>query len=174
MNRLNRYGKRKHKDEIGPQVATTSRDRDPANLSMGLPLSDRGQALAETAVSLSLFLMVVMGIFSFGIVFYQYLTLTSAVGSGAQNLQQIASTTSDPCADTLTAIEDAAPNLKTSSLGLTVVANGTTYSGTSCSGVTPASKSSVTVTATYPCNYKIINFVYSSCLLSASSTEYIY
>ena len=53
---------------------------------------------------LPLLLLVFTGIFDFGIAYYNQLTLTQAVGAGAQYLQQIRTSTTDPCADTLTAI----------------------------------------------------------------------
>ena len=147
--------------------------------------NDEGQALVEVAVSVSLLMMVLTGIFAFGTAFYNKLVLTQAVGAGAQYLQQIRTSTSDPCTDTFTAIKNAAPNLTPSKIGLTLILDGTssstitstTVSASTCS--TYASKMvqavPATVTATYPCSLSFFGFTSSSsCTLSATVTEYVY
>jgi Flp pilus assembly protein TadG len=146
---------------------------------------DEGQALVEVAVSVSLLMMVLTGIFAFGVAFYNKLMLTQAVGSGAQYLQQIRTSTSDPCSDTFTAIKNAAPNLTPSKIGLTLILDGTssstisstTVTATTCSTYASKMVQSVpaTVTATYPCSLSIFGFTSSSsCTLSATVTEYVY
>jgi hypothetical protein len=122
-------------------------------------------------------LMVMTAICTFAIGFNNQLTLTSAVGAGAQHLQLIRTTTFDPCADTLTAIENAAPGLAPSKIGLSFNLNGTTVSGNSCSGNQAylAQGQPVTVTAKYPCTLAIYGTRFASgCQLSASATEYEY
>jgi Flp pilus assembly protein TadG len=149
--------------------------------------NEHGNILVEIAVSLPLLLLVFMGIFYFGIAYNNQLTLIQAVGSGAQHLQQIRTTTSDPCADTLTAIENAAPTLAPGSISLLLNMNGTQYptSGTpatslSCSGYQTdlVPQEPVTVTATYPCSLPILftrgTTWISTCSLSATVTEYEY
>jgi hypothetical protein len=114
---------------------------------------------------------------TFAIGFNNQLTLTSAVGSGAQYLQLIRTTTTDPCQDTLTAIENAAPSLTPSSITLSFSLNGTPVSGNSCAGDQSdlAQGQPVTVTAKYPCALAIYATKFATgCQLSASVTEYEY
>jgi len=99
------------------------------------------------------------------------------VGSGGQYLQTIRTSTTDPCAATIAAIEGAAPNLHSANISMTLTMNGTKVSGNSCSGDQSdlVEGGSVTVYASYPCNL----FVYglnlgTSCKLQAQVTEYEY
>ena len=139
----------------------------------------RGQALAETAVSLVFLLMIMTGIFSIGIAIARDIQLTQAVGAGAQYLQQIRTTTSDPCADTYNVITTSAPLLQSDSITVTVNMNGTTpsQSGNSCAGAQSylVMGAPVTVTATFPCDIKVYGVdIFSSCHLQAQVTEYEY
>jgi Flp pilus assembly protein TadG len=138
----------------------------------------KGGSLVEMAVALPMLLAVVTGIFTFGIAFYNQLTLTSAVGAGAQYLQVIRTSTSDPCADTFTAIKAAAPGLNASKISLKFNLNGTAATGDSCPGdqVDLVQGSQVTVSATYPCS---LAGVYGakftgSCELASKVSEYEY
>jgi len=137
----------------------------------------QGSALVEIALVLPMLLAIITAICAFGVAFNNQLTLTSAVGAGAQYLQLIRTTTTDPCADTLTAIENAAPNLTPASINLTFSLNGTSVSGQSCSGdqTDLVQGQPVTVTATYPCALPIYGTSFSTgCQLSAKVTEYEY
>lgn len=138
---------------------------------------ERGSALVEFALILPAMLAVITAICTFGIAFSNELTLTNAVGAGAQYLQLIRTTTSDPCADTLSAIEAAAPNLKPSSISLSFSLNGTTVRGNSCAGDQSylVQGQPITVSATYPCALAIYGTTFSSaCQLSAKVSEYEY
>jgi Flp pilus assembly protein TadG len=142
---------------------------------------EEGSALVEVALTMPILMAAITAVATFAIGFNNQLTLTSAVGSGAQYLQLIRTTTSDPCAQTLTAIENAAPSLTGSSIKLSFNFNGTVVTGNSCPNATSdlAQLQPVTVSATYPCVISIMpmgygtNFV-SSCQLSAKVTEYEY
>lgn len=138
---------------------------------------EEGGALVELAMTLPILLALLTAIVSFGIAFSNQLTLTQAVGTGAQFLQQIRQTTSDPCADTLNAVSQAAPTLKKSNISLSITMNGSTISGSSCSGSQSnlVQGQPVTVAATYPCNLQIYGVKLSStCNLGAQVTEYEY
>ncbi len=142
-----------------------------------LQSESEGNSLVEMALALPVFLAVVTGIFAFGIAFNNELTLSNAVGSGAQYLQQIRSTTTDPCADTLSAIEAAAPGLQGSNISLTFNFNGTAASGNSCAGdeADLVQGAPVTVTATYPCTLSIYGTRFTTaCQVAAKVTEYEY
>jgi len=104
--------------------------RSPGQRRLALLLSgEQGQAMVELTLTLPAMLMVMTAIFTFGIAFNNQVTLNNAVGLGGQYLSSIRSTTSDPCADTLKAIEAAAPNLTAANITLTININGTPESG---------------------------------------------
>ena len=139
---------------------------------------EHGSILVEIAISMPLLLLMFTGIFDFGIAYNNQLTLIQAVGSGAQYLQQIRTTTTDPCADTLTAIENAAPTFISSKISLTLNLNGTTETNkTTCSGAQQylAQQEPVTVTATYPCSLPLVftrgTTWASACTLTATVAE---
>jgi Flp pilus assembly protein TadG len=138
-----------------------------------------GGPLVEIALTVPVLLGVLTGICTFGIAFSNQLTLTQAVGSGGQLLSQIRTTTTNPCADTFTAIKNAAPNLTSSKIAVTVTMNGTTptQTGNTCSGAQTnlVQGGPVTVSATYPCSLSIYGVSFgSSCQLQAKVTEYEY
>ena len=137
----------------------------------------QGSVLVEIALVLPMLLAVLTAICAFGVAFNNALSLTSAVGLGAQQLQLIRTTTSDPCADTLSAIKAAAPSLQGSSINLSITMNGTTVTGSSCSGDQSdlVAGGPVTVSATYACALPIYGTTFSkACQLSAKVTEYEY
>jgi Flp pilus assembly protein TadG len=148
---------------------------------------EHGSILVEIAISLPLLLLMFTGIFDFGIAYYNQLTLSQAVGSGAEYLQQIRTSTTNPCADTLTAIENAAPTLAPGKIALAITMNGTSEPSTgtpttnlSCSGAQSylTQQTPVSVTASYPCSLPIVftsgGTWISTCQLSATVTEYEY
>jgi len=168
------------KEQIGLDGQTRS-------LSIGrrvrayLRRGEEGQAMVEMALILPALFAVMTAVFAFAIGFGNELTLTGAVGAAGQHLTTIRTTTSDPCADTLAAIEQAAPNLTPSKINLTLSLNGTTETGTSCpsgAAIMEAkgfSGDPVTVTATYPFTLPIMNFKGGlGWVLSATVTEYSY
>jgi Flp pilus assembly protein TadG len=147
-----------------------------------------GNSLVEFTLTLPVLMAVLVAIFQFAIAFNNQLTLTQAVGVGAQYLQTIRTTTSDPCKDTYTAITNSAPRLvpvgnPATGVSLTLTMSGTPVSGSTCSGDQSdlVSGSPVTVSATYPCNLTLFGInlagVYKwafTCNLSAQVTEYEY
>jgi Flp pilus assembly protein TadG len=144
---------------------------------------EEGQTIVEFAFVVPVLLAVLLGIFQCGILFGNNIQLTNAIGAGAQYLQQIRTTSTDPCSDTFTAIKNAAPSLNPSSIGLhfTFTSSSgtqTTASGTSCSGdeADMGQGEPVTVTATYPAAMTImgIRFLPSGFLLSQTITQYEY
>jgi Flp pilus assembly protein TadG len=140
--------------------------------------SDEGGALVEIAFVLPILGSLVLGIFTVGVMFANDLDLTEATGSGAQYLQLIRTSTTDPCNDTFTAIKNAAPSLVPANITLKFSLNGTPVNGTSCSGDQSdlVAGEPVSVTAYYPCNLTIygVNFAPAGCTLSASASEYEY
>ena len=144
---------------------------------------EQGQSMVEFALVMPAMLAVITATFTIGIAFYQQMTLNSAVSAAAMDVQTIRQTTSDPCKDTLTALEAAAPSFTAAKIGLTVTINGAAQTGYTCTSATStlvaAQGQPVTVTATYPCFLSIMNAGYgthfvSNCQLSAKATVYEY
>jgi Flp pilus assembly protein TadG len=137
-----------------------------------------GSTLVEMALSLPIMLTVLMGIFTFSIALYQKLELAEAISTGGRVLAT-ARGQSDPCGMATSAINAAAPTLKSSSISLTYTLNGVTTSGTSCSagvGVSNANMilgGNAKVVATYPCVIAAYKFVFPSCTLTSGVTEVV-
>lgn len=155
---------------------------------------DDGQSLVEFGLVLPLLLLVLSGIFSFGIVFNQFQILTNATNDSARAFALSAnggatSTTSsapngDPCAYVNTIVLADAPSLNSSNLKYTIVytvtstTTSTTYTGTgssapTCAGITMNSGDTVQVTVKYPVTTSIFQWATKSLTLSSSSTELV-
>jgi Flp pilus assembly protein TadG len=150
---------------------TRHRDR------MRLFTRETGNALVEFAFVLPMMMVVITGLYSFGVTLSNQIALTQATGAGAQYLITLRGNTTDPCADTLTAIQSAAPNLNTSALNLTLTMNGVAVSGNSCAGQSSSlmQGQAVTVATTYPCSLLIYGLnLGSGCQLAAQVTEFEY
>jgi Flp pilus assembly protein TadG len=140
---------------------------------------EEGGALIEIALTVPVLLGIVTGVCTFGIAFSNQLSLTQAVGSAGQYLSQIRTTSTNPCADAFKALKNAAPNLTSGNIVMTVTMNGTTptQTGNSCAGsqTNLVQGSPVTVYATYPCTLAVYGVSFASgCQLSAKVTEYEY
>jgi len=122
------------------------------------------------------------GIFTFGIAFNNYLTLTDAVNVGGRALAISRGQTTDPCATAATAVSNAAALLSPSNISYSVVLNGAAYSGSSCSSGSTSTGAAgnlvqgttAQVTATYPCNLSVYGINYApSCTLTARVAELV-
>lgn len=141
---------------------------------------EQGGSLVEFAMVFPILMMIVTAIFTFGIAFNNYVTLTDAVGVAGRQLAISSLQTLDPCSTAATAVYKAAPLMSQSNLTFTLVLNGTTYNGATCSSASQSvgaasnlqSGDDATLTVTYPCNLTIWGKNYApSCTLSASTTE---
>ena len=140
---------------------------------------ESGGPLIEFAFVLPLMMACLTAIFTFGIAIYNALVLTQATGTGAQYLQTIRSTVTDPCAQTFTAITNAAPTLTPGNITLTIQINGgTATTAKTCTGQATtlgnAMGDPVMVSTTYPCTLVIYGLNLGGCQLSAKVTEYEY
>jgi Flp pilus assembly protein TadG len=143
-----------------------------------------GQAAVEFALVLPILLIVLTGIFWFGITLNHYLQLTNAVGIGGE-LLSVSRGAADPCAAATQAIANAAPLLNSANLAYTIVltpqgGTGASYSS-SCSSATLATGENAQVTVTYPCTLPLSIFSLPplftihtpSCTLKAQVTELV-
>ena len=142
--------------------------------------AEQGQSVVEFALVLPLLLLVVVGIFKFGVAFNHYLTLTDAVRSGARQLAlergQGAGNPVFPCTDTRDRVLAAAGSLDPSQVTITIQVNylPDPYVTPPGSGTCAALSASnpATVSASYPCELTILGIdFFPSCHLTASATE---
>lgn len=139
-----------------------------------------GSALVEMALAFPVMLIAVSGILGFGLMLNQDIQLNNAVKIGAQYLSDRRGNTTDPCADTISAIEAAAPNLQSSQMTFSITINGNTpntfakgATATCTGGVTELNSAQyqpLIVQATYPCSVAVYgnsNILGSSCTLTA-------
>ena len=132
--------------------------------------------MVEFSLVLPVLLLVVFGIFTFGIAFSNFLVLEAGTNVGARQLAISRSTSTPvPCAPAASAIITATPTLTGSSLTFYFVLNGTAYSGTTCTSAASnmAQNAVAKVTVTYPCNLTSYKWSYGACTLTASTAEMI-
>jgi len=135
----------------------------------------RGGALVETAVSLPVILLLMTGIFSFGIALYQKLALAEAVSAGGRVLAAERGDT-DPCQTTTNAIYGAAPTLSRSNLTISYVLNGVAVGTgvTTCSGTTNlVNGGTAQIIATYPTTIGVYGKNWGSFNLGTQITEVV-
>ena len=116
-----------------------------------------GQTMTEFALVMPILLFLLLAIVQFGVVFNNYVTLTDAVRAGARK-GAVARRLSSPQTVTETAVRNAATDLKSSDLQVTVTS--TFVQGTD-----------VTVEATYPYDIKVLGLVVKSGRLHSTMTE---
>jgi Flp pilus assembly protein TadG len=134
-----------------------------------------GTAAVEFGLIAPALLLVLLATIQFGIAMNNYLELTDAVRVGCRQFA-IGGTGTTPMSSATSAVDAAAPNLTASSITLSYAVNGTACAtDTACeTALTAAAGESTTVTATYPCNLKVmgVNFA-SSCTLSSSTSDIV-
>lgn len=150
---------------------------------------EQGGAVLEFALVAPLFFILVLGMYSFGILFNQYLQLTEAVNIGGQQLSVARNNYSDPCA-TVASYVTKSTVLNSANMTFAFNLAGTSYSFTkgaspTCTAGATALTSagagaSVQLTVKYACSgalsfsYLFVNFnplPSSSCNLQSSITE---
>jgi Flp pilus assembly protein TadG len=119
--------------------------------------SERGQTMAEFAIVFPVLAVVLFGIFQFGVLFNNYLTITDAVRAGAREAA-VARQSADPVGAATTAVRNSAADLNQTNLAVTVT-----------SGWVPGSD--VTVKATYPYSISLLGWVVTSGNLKSITTE---
>lgn len=132
----------------------------------------RGVAALEFTLVAPLLFLLLFGIIESGILFYQYLTLTSAVATGASQFASSAGVDATPYTDAVNIVKNGAPGL--ASLNVTASVNGTACgSDADCkSALTNSSATYATVQASASC--AAINLVFNlfpGCTLNVQQTE---
>lgn len=146
-------------------------------------VGDGGQSLVEFALVLPVLLVVLTGIFTFGIALNQYMVLTNATNAAARAFalsrgqKTPALAASDPCGYAASVLQGAASNLAQRSLSVTVAyttAAGTTTTYNNAQSCSPSilnAGDAVQVTATYPVAPLLFGWTSQTYTLTARSTE---
>jgi Flp pilus assembly protein TadG len=114
---------------------------------------EKGSSLFELALILPVLSMLLVGIIMGGVTFYDYVTLAEAVAVGARSLATNAGT-STPCTTAETTLTNAATDLKTSAITISISFPSTNTHTDSCTGTIYGGDSAM-VNATYPCNMTV-------------------
>jgi len=139
-----------------------------------------GGSAAEFALVLPVLSLLLFAIVQFGIVFNHYIELASGVAAASRELS-VGRGSTTAYTNTITALNNAAPNLNSFSSPVTGQSFTVTVAGTACTSANQASTchdafaqgASAVVNATYPCNLNLIWLNLGSCTLSTSATQYI-
>ena len=140
---------------------------DCARFDSPLRRREDGQAMIEFALIMPVLMLLVVGIIKLGVVYSHYITLTDAVRVGARQLSLSRGYPTDPCAAAVTRTINAANTLNLTAGQITATPSPPDQcapSGISLQG------SSVTLSATYPCELGIFG-INIPCNLRASATE---
>lgn len=138
--------------------------------------------MLEVALCLPMMLLLVTGIMVFGLAINNYLILTNATDTGAQQLAMDRAYTLDPCNAVATAVYASAPNLVHANMTITTTINGTVYTGTTCASGSyttgaPGQMLENTqgiVNVTYPCNLVVYGHNFApSCKLTSQTAVII-
>jgi Flp pilus assembly protein TadG len=149
--------------------------------------NERGASAVEFALVLPVICLLVFGVIQFAITLNHYIELTNFAASGARQLAvsripgsttnpylTIATTGTTTCKSVPTPIIcQAAPNLTSTKMTLTMTVNGTACTSTSCAQSLFVQGQLAAVTATYPCDLNFWKVSFKTCTLSASSTQII-
>jgi len=157
----------------GMRLSTAPEESPKTRPRRGKDRTRRGATLIEFTLVMPLLMLTMTGMVAFGLAIRNEMVLTNAVNTGAQALAFSRGQTTDPCATAYSAISNAAPSL-TSSLSVTYVLNGTTYTTNTCAGGTAnmIQGTSAQVSATYPCALGVFGESFN-CHLGAATAELI-
>ena len=131
-----------------------------------------GTALIEFGFVMPLLMMMIVGMFVFGVTIHDYISVTGAAEAGMLQLTVSRGDTT-PWTDTTNVIYAAAPTLLKANLTVSVSVNGTACtSDTSCvTALSTAAGLPASVTVRYPCKLKVLAVSYlQSCTVSATPT----
>jgi Flp pilus assembly protein TadG len=121
--------------------------------------NERGQTMTEFAFVLPILLVVLFGIIQFGIIYNNYVTLTDAARAASRK-GAVSRSSSDPEGDCESTGYAAGANLKNPGTDFVVKCSSDWSAG-----------SDVTVTATYPYDIKLLDWVVASGTLNTTMKE---
>jgi Flp pilus assembly protein TadG len=134
-----------------------------------------GATAVEFALLAPILLMLAVGIAQFALTLNEYVMLTEAVRDGARQLS-LARGGSTPYTTTINQVKSSVGGLTVASLTITTSVNGTECTTDSAcqTALTSAAGQASAVSATYPCQLKVMGIDFlPSCTLSSTTTEMI-
>ncbi len=142
---------------------------------------DHGQASVELALCMPILMVLLTGIWSYGMAVNNYVTLAEATGAGARKIAISRGQGGDPCAIAASTVQADAPSLSqtgstVSGLGYSITVAGQTYASATpqCPNATLTAGQPVSITVTYPCTLQIFRVAaLANCYLTAKTTEVI-
>ncbi|HTB95819.1 MAG TPA: TadE/TadG family type IV pilus assembly protein [Terracidiphilus sp.] len=140
--------------------STAQRARRLARLLRFLKSRTEGSALVEMAVALPLMMTIITGLCFMGIAVDNYLVLAHATDVGARYLAVGRGQLTDPCAQTVTVIEQAAPGLTAANLTFTFYIGGSAAFGSTCNTTADLAYMSAGATATVNIKYNYSLFIF--------------
>ena len=163
-------------------VAWRGRTLNTSNAIRALS-NERGASAVEFALVLPVICLLVFGVIQFGITLNHYIELTNFVASGARQLAVSRGRLDrHPILEQprqhlhprpIPIICQAAPNLTSTKMTLTMTVNGAACTSSSCPQSDFVQGKLAAVTATYPCDLNFWKVSFKTCTLSASSTQII-
>jgi Flp pilus assembly protein TadG len=131
---------------------------------------DEGQALVEFAVVLPLLLLLMTGVFWFGIALYNYQQMCAAVSQGVVALAEGQNIGTNPCTNAVTIVttdtQGMIPN--NNSLSVTIYEGGSAIAAASCATTLP-SGTQVEMLATYQYTLPIVGASFTNCCTLATA-----
>ena len=119
---------------------------------------ERGQTMVEFALVVPILCVILFGIFQFGALYNDYVTLTDATRVGARKAA-VSRLESDPVGAVVAKVESSAPGLDPAKLDVSVSATAWEHG------------EDVTVAASYPYEIDLLGFVVASGDLESETTE---
>jgi Flp pilus assembly protein TadG len=119
-------------EKVEQMLTSQTNERRGLRFSLRFWRREDGQSLVEFALSLPMLLLVVTGVFVFGVVLFQYMSINQAAQCSLRQLVVSRGQITDPCAIVTTSVNSAMGSVDQSKLTITLTLNGTTYTGTSC------------------------------------------
>ena len=141
-----------------------------------LARDEQGGSLIEFTICVPVLLLVVTGVYTFGIAINDYMMLVNATDIGSRQLAISRGQTTDPCKTVATTVYNSAPNLAQASLTFSFTLNGTAYTGTTCTAgaANLVQGSSAEVALTYPCSLRVYGTNLAPvCSMKTKTTELV-
>jgi Flp pilus assembly protein TadG len=151
--------------------------------------SESGGSLVEFAIVLPMMMVLITGMYTFGIALSNYVMLTNAVGAGARafaispavtiNTGSGTTTITDPCAYAIQMATQSTPTIPaggvTYTISYTPLSTGktTTYTTGTCKGIATAVGDTVQLQALYPYNFVFYGVQPGTLNLQARSAELV-
>lgn len=149
--------------------------------------SDEGGALVEFAVVLPMMMLLITGMFSFGVVLNNYMVLTTSIGNGSRALALSRGQTSptlaasDPCAYAVQVAETSGPSLNSKGMSFNIAWTTTNSSGAttttnytnSCPGMSLNQGDTVQVSGNYAVNIFLYGWKPAALNMTAAAADLV-